>query len=86
MGVLYEGWMILAALIPSIGLLFLFWVILKHLVEGDRRERAAIRRWEAEQDSAQAPSGSPQKPPGDGSEEFSENGPKKGPEKSDGPV
>ena len=37
--------MILAALIPSIGLLFLFWVILKHLLEGDRRERAAIRRW-----------------------------------------
>ncbi len=47
---LHEGWMILAALIPSIGLLFLFWVILKNFVEGDRRERAAIRRWEAEQD------------------------------------
>ncbi len=47
---LHEGWMILAALIPSIGLLFLFYVILKHFVEGDRRERAAIRRWEAEQD------------------------------------
>ena len=54
MGVLYEGWMILAALIPSIGLLFLFWVIIKHLLEGDRRERAAIRRWEAEQDAARA--------------------------------
>lgn len=50
---LNEGWMILAALIPSIGLLFLFWVILKHLVEGDRRERAAIREWEAEQDAQQ---------------------------------
>ncbi|GAA1174572.1 hypothetical protein GCM10009584_14790 [Ornithinimicrobium humiphilum] len=50
---LHEGWMILAALIPSIGLLFLFWVILKHLIEGDRRERAAIRRWEAEQDAAE---------------------------------
>ena len=54
MSVLHEGWMILAALIPSIGLLFLFWVILKHLIEGDRRERAAIRRWEEEQDRAQA--------------------------------
>ncbi|WP_431473495.1 hypothetical protein [Ornithinimicrobium sp. W1665] len=43
--------MVLAALIPSAGLLFLFWVILKHLVEGDRRERAALRRWEAEQDA-----------------------------------
>ncbi|AXH97176.1 hypothetical protein [Ornithinimicrobium avium] len=51
---LREGWMILAALIPSIGLLFLFWMILKHFVEGDRRERAAIRRWEAEQDRSLA--------------------------------
>lgn len=44
---LREGWGILAALIPSAGLLFLFWVILKHMVEGDRRERAALREWEA---------------------------------------
>lgn len=51
---LSQGWGILAALIPSIGLLVLFWVILRHLVEGDRRERAAIRRWEAEQDAARA--------------------------------
>lgn len=57
MGVLYEGWMILAALIPSIGLLFLFWVILKHLLEGDRRERAAIRRWEEEQAAARSARG-----------------------------
>ncbi|MGD8200333.1 hypothetical protein ACQE98_06695 [Ornithinimicrobium sp. W1679] len=48
---LHDSWMVLAALIPSAGLLFLFWVILKHLVEGDRRERAALRRWEAEQDA-----------------------------------
>jgi hypothetical protein len=48
-GFLYEGWMILAALLPSIGLLYLFYVILKHMVEGDRRERAAMRRYEAEQ-------------------------------------
>lgn len=43
-GVLYEGWMILAALLPSIGLLYLFFVIIKHMVEGDRRERAAQRQ------------------------------------------
>ncbi|MFB9731516.1 hypothetical protein [Ornithinimicrobium kibberense] len=51
---LLDSWMVLAALIPSAGLLFLFWVILKHLVEGDRRERAALRRWEAEQDAKEA--------------------------------
>lgn len=44
---LNEGWMILAALLPSAGLLFLFWVILKHIVEADRRERAALREWDA---------------------------------------
>ncbi len=66
MGALHEGWMIVAALIPSIGLLFLFWVILKHLLEGDRRERAAIRRWEAEQDAA-APK-TPAEGPGKGAD------------------
>lgn len=62
---LYDGWMILAALIPSIGLLFLFYVILKHFVEGDRRERAAIRKWEAEQgaERTQGPSGSAPRDP-----------------------
>lgn len=45
-------WPILAALIPSAGLLLLFLFILKHIVEADRRERAAQRRWEAEQEQA----------------------------------
>lgn len=42
-GWLHEGWMILAALLPSIGLLYLFFVIIKHMMEADRRERAAQR-------------------------------------------
>jgi hypothetical protein len=84
MDVLHDGWMILAALIPSIGLLFLFWVIIKHLVEGDRRERAAIRRWEAEQDAARAARAGEK--PGSPSAEFSDNGLKKGPENSGGPA
>lgn len=41
-------WPILAALIPSAGLLFLFFFILKRILEADRRERAAERKWEAE--------------------------------------
>lgn len=67
---LHDGWMILVALIPSIGLLFLFYVILKHFVEGDRRERAAIRRWEAEQDRAAASSAKTK--PGSGAEKPDE--------------
>lgn len=52
MGVWEAIWPILAALLPSIGLLYLFWVIMKHILEGDRRERAAQRLWEAEQDAS----------------------------------
>lgn len=50
MGFLEGAWGILAALLPTIGLLYLFWVVMKHILEGDRRERAASRQWEAEQD------------------------------------
>lgn len=48
-GMLHEGWMILAALLPSIGLLYLFFVIIKHMIEGDRRERAAQRELDLRQ-------------------------------------
>jgi len=54
-GVWDATWPIVAALLPSIGLLYLFWVIMKHILEGDRRERAAQRLWEAEQDASSKP-------------------------------
>lgn len=44
-------WPVIAALIPSVGLLFLFAVIMKRIVEADRRERAAERRWHAEREA-----------------------------------
>jgi hypothetical protein len=40
----------LVALIPSLGVLFLFVIVLKAMLEGDRRERAAQARLEREQD------------------------------------
>lgn len=40
-------WPIVAALLPTIGLAFMFYVIMKHILEADRRERAAQRAWEA---------------------------------------
>lgn len=58
MGVLHEGWMILAALLPSAGLLYLFSVVMKHIVEGDRRERAAQRAADREQAAAEQPTDS----------------------------
>jgi len=39
----------LVALAPSAGVLFLFWIAIKALLEGDRRERAAQARIEAAQ-------------------------------------
>lgn len=47
-------WPYLAALLPTAGLLWLFWVLMKHILEGDRRERAAQREWEAALDAHDA--------------------------------
>ena len=38
------------ALLPSAGVAFLFYVIIKAMLEGDRRERLAHSKWEAEQE------------------------------------
>jgi hypothetical protein len=40
----------LGALLPSAGVGFLFYVIIKAMLEGDRRERLAHSKWEADQD------------------------------------
>lgn len=42
-------WPYIETLIPSIGLLYLLYVILKHMMEGDRRERIAHAQWEREE-------------------------------------
>jgi hypothetical protein len=40
----------LGALLPSAGVAFLFYVVIKAMLEGDRRERLAHSRWEADQE------------------------------------
>ncbi len=47
----------LLALVPPAGVLFLFVVAIRAMLEGDRRERAAQARWEREQDLAAERSG-----------------------------
>ncbi len=37
-----------AALLPTIGVGFIFYEVMKHILEGDRRERLAQAQWEAE--------------------------------------
>ncbi len=38
------------ALLPSAGVAFLFYVVIKAMLEGDRNERLAHSRWEADQE------------------------------------
>jgi F0F1-type ATP synthase membrane subunit b/b' len=51
-------WPYLAAILPTILVAILFYFLVKSMLEGDRRERVAQRRFEAEQDreKAQTPS------------------------------
>ena len=47
-------WPYLAAILPTILVAILFYFLIKSMLEGDRRERAAQRRFEAEQDRERA--------------------------------
>ena len=40
----------LGALLPSAGVAFLFYLVIKAMLEGDRSERLAHSRWEADQE------------------------------------
>jgi hypothetical protein len=39
---------VFAALVPSAGLVFLFWLALRALIQADRRERTAEAKWNRE--------------------------------------
>lgn len=57
----------LAALLPSIGVGLLFWLVIRSIVQADRRERAAMARLDAqEQAAADSAKNAPQSPPVDG--------------------
>jgi threonine/homoserine/homoserine lactone efflux protein len=48
----------LIAVIPSIGVLFLFWLAIRAILEADRRERSAEARFEAAERRENAKDGS----------------------------
>ena len=50
------AWPYLAAILPTILVAILFYFLIKSMLEGDRRERLAQRRFEAAQDRAEAAS------------------------------
>ena len=45
-------WPAIQTLVPSIGILGLFYVIMRHIMEGDRRERIAQQQWDRDHDLA----------------------------------
>lgn len=47
-------WAVLLAIIPSVGVGFLFYKVIKTIIEGDRRERLAYAQWQAEHDRTHA--------------------------------
>ena len=47
----------IGALLPSAGVAFLFYLIIKAMLEGDRRERLAHSKWEAEQEGSPSAAG-----------------------------
>jgi len=44
---LHQLWLVIAALLPTAGVAFLFYIVIKAMIEGDRRERLAHSQWEA---------------------------------------
>ena len=40
----------LVSIVPSVGALFILWITLRAIFQADRRERAALARFEAESD------------------------------------
>jgi hypothetical protein len=51
------------AVLPTIGMATLFYFVIKTILEGDRRERIAQAKWEAEHDRAANGANHPADPP-----------------------
>ncbi|MGN6634397.1 MAG: hypothetical protein ACTHJ6_02890 [Oryzihumus sp.] len=48
---MHSLWLAIAALLPTAGVAFLFYLVIKAMIEGDRRERLAHSQWEAQQEN-----------------------------------
>jgi hypothetical protein len=57
-----DVWPYLAAILPTILVAVFFYFLVKSMLEGDRRERMAQRKFEAEQDARRAASADPNRP------------------------
>ncbi|GAA8851029.1 hypothetical protein DUHN55_36340 [Helicobacter pylori] len=43
-----DWWPYAAALLPTVGVAFLFYWIIRYMIEADRRERKALAQWNAD--------------------------------------
>lgn len=52
----------IVALVPTIGMATLFYFVMKNIIEGDRKERLAQAKWEAERkaEAAKSPAVKPE--------------------------
>ncbi len=55
----------LTAILPTILVATLFYFLIRTIIEGDRRERLAQKRFEIEEDARRAAAAPPARPPGD---------------------
>lgn len=46
--IIAEYWPYAAALIPTVGVAFIFYWIIRYMIEADRSERKALARWNAQ--------------------------------------
>ncbi len=49
----------IVALVPTVGVATIFYFVMKNIIEGDRKERLAQARWEAERAAERKAQGSP---------------------------
>lgn len=47
-----DYWPYAAALLPTVGVSFLFYWIIRYMIEADRAERKALAKWNAERNAA----------------------------------
>ncbi|KRE37422.1 hypothetical protein ASG73_06995 [Janibacter sp. Soil728] len=53
-----EYWPYVAALLPTVGVAFLFYWIIRYMIEADRSERKALAKWNADHQAAADKAGS----------------------------
>ena len=71
MDIIEQVWPYVAALIPTVGVAFLFYWVVRYMIEADRSERKALAKWNAEHGEAPDVRGNMGNPAHDKAQEHS---------------